>query len=158
MPTFDEQVPVASTASAGGAWPSPGWERALLEKAAHPALPKVIDGFIENNFEYLILEAPEGRVLWDAWDEPDADASVRYGWLVQIAEGLHALHQGGAILEGLRPDLITVTAAGQAMLNDLSDLLPVPLPSNPPIRGSLYTPPELILSPDKADARADLYS
>src|SRR5262249_506749 len=85
-------------------------------------------------------------------------ADVRYGWLIQIAEGLHALHQAGAILESLRPDIIVVNASGQAVLADLSDLLPIPLPPNPRVRATLYTAPEAILPPDKADARADMYS
>src|SRR5262249_20704475 len=96
--------------------------------------------------------------LWDAWDDPDEDAARRYGWLVQVAQGLQALHEAGAIVEGLRPDLVTVTPAGQAMLADLSDLLPLPVPPDAPLRANLYTAPELILSPQEADARADLYS
>src|SRR5262249_36270537 len=95
---------------------------------------------------------------WDAWDDPDADAEVRYGWLVQIAEALQALHGAGAMVEGLNPDMIRVTEDGKALLADLSDLLPLPLPPQTPIRATLYTAPELVLSPDKADARADLYS
>jgi protein phosphatase len=118
----------------------------------------VVDHFLDEGYEYLVLTEPVGRVLWDAWDDPGADADQRYNWLKQVAEGLHRLHQAGALVEGLRPDLITVTDAGQAIIGDLSDLLPLPLPPNPPLRANLYTAPELILTPDKADARADLYS
>ena len=64
----------------------------------------------------------------------------------------------GAILEGVRPDLVVISDAGQAVLADLADLLPLPMPPSPPLRASLYTAPELILSPQSADARADLYS
>ena len=71
---------------------------------------------------------------------------------------MHTLHGGGAILEGLRPDLVTIQADGQARLTDLADLLPLPLPPNPPIRGTLYTAPELAVARDNTDARADLYS
>ena len=48
----------------------------------------------------------------------EANGDIRYGWMQQVAEGLQALHQAGAILEGVRPDLITVTASGQAVLGD----------------------------------------
>ena len=61
------------------------------------------------------------------------------------------------LCESLRPDIITVTADGQAVLNDLGDLLPMPLPASTQIRATLYTAPELVLTPDKADGRADLY-
>jgi protein phosphatase len=68
------------------------------------------------------------------------------------------LHQAGAIIEGLRPELITVSAAGKAVITDLSDLLPLPVPDSAPIKCTLYTAPELVLNPTLADARADLYS
>jgi len=159
LPTFE--LPAASglpVAIVGAAWPSIAWEREFLEKANHPALPRIIENFVEGDQEYLIEEAPEGRLLWDAWDDPDADARARYGWLRQLAEGLQAVHKAGAICESLRPDIVTVTASGQAMLADLGELLPLPVPPGTPIRASLYTAPELVLTPEKADARADLFS
>jgi protein phosphatase len=158
MPSFDEPMPVAKIESGGSVWPSVGWELALLEKAKHPAVPGIIESFADGTYEYLVADCPQGRILWDAWDDPDIDAGVRYGWLVQVAQGLQALHQAGAIIEGIRPDLITITDAGQAIISDLSDLLPLPIPAGTPLRANLYTAPELILSPDHADARADLYS
>ena len=161
MPSFDTPaLPVAQVAAtpAGPVWPSVAWELALLEKARHPALPAILDNFADGTHDYLIEEAPQGRILWDAWDDPDNDTAVRYGWLKQVAEGLDALHKAGAIIEGIRPDIVTVTDAGQAMLSDLTDLLPLPVPPGTPVRATLYTAPELIISPDQADARADLYS
>jgi protein phosphatase len=153
MPTFEEPLPMAAPAGPSGL----GWERALLE-AGHPALPRLLDSFAEGGCEYLVEELPQGQVLWNAWDEPGADATVQYGWLKQVAEGLERLHQGGAIIEGLRPDHITVTPAGQAKIADLSGLLPFPVPPGTPVRDNLYTAPELLLNPQQTDARADLYS
>jgi serine/threonine protein phosphatase PrpC len=166
MPGFDDVSLAAVTDAPGfGAWPTIAWEKDLLARAVHPAVPEVLDHFVENDTEYLVLSAPAGRDLWDAWDDPDFDANTRYGWLEQVAEGLHALHQAGAILEGIRPDLITITpgkegkaGGGQAVIHDLSDLLPVPLPPSPPIRATLYTAPELIVDQENVDARSDLYS
>jgi protein phosphatase len=159
LPTFElppaAAIPVATVEAP---WPSIAWEKSLLEKANHPALPRILDSFVDGGQEYLVEESPEGRVLWDAWDDSDIDARTRYGWLKQLAEGLQAVHKAGAICESLRPDIITVTAAGQAMLGDLGELLPLPIPPGTPIRASLYTAPELVLTPETADARADLYS
>lgn len=157
MPGFDDVpvVPVADTSAAG--WPGVSWEKALLEKANHPGLPRVIDNFVEDNTDYLVEEVPQGRSLWDAWDDAE-DANGRYGYLQQLAEALQALHKAGAILEGVRPDLVTVTQMDRATINDLTDLLPLPIPPSAPIRAGLYTAPELILDPASADARADLYS
>ncbi|MCS7045051.1 MAG: protein phosphatase 2C domain-containing protein [Gemmataceae bacterium] len=163
MPEFDN-LPAAAPAAApiaaseSATWPGVAWEKQVLTKAGSAALPSVVDYFVENDTEYLVVSRPEGRSLWDAWDDPEASADQRYGWLQQVCEGLQALHGAGAVLEGVRPDLVTVDANGRAVLTDLSDLLPLPLPANPPIRATLYTAPELILDPQSADARSDLYS
>ena len=158
MPGFDEDVPVALAVGAEEPYPSIGWEKALIETANHPALPKIFAQFIENDKEYLVLEWPLGLGLWDAWDEPEADAGVRYTWLQKIASGLQALHQAGAIFEGIRPDVLVIGAGGQPRITDLADVLPYPLPPKAPIKANLYTAPELILNPSTADARSDLYS
>lgn len=158
MPSFEDPVLVTDFAQLGASWPSIAWEKSVLEKAEHPAVPALVDQFTDGDREYLIEEAIQGRSLWDAWDDPDANSSLRYGWLKQVAEGLHALHQGGAMIEGIRPDLIVVKSDGQATIADIADLLPIPVPPDAPMRASLYTAPELILSPQDADARADLYS
>jgi protein phosphatase len=118
----------------------------------------VLERFSEGEYEYLIESAPLGQVLWDAWDEPQYRAQQRFGWLKQIAGALHRLHESGAILEGLRPDIVTITAGDQATITDLSDLLPLPLPPDTPIKATYYTAPELVLFSEKADARSDLYS
>jgi protein phosphatase len=158
LPEIEEPVPVAKADGGQPVWPGIAWERQLLEKAQHAALPRVVESFVEGDFDYLIEEVSAGRSLWDAWDDPASDANLRYGWLAQIAEALHQLHQTGAVLEGLRPDLVTVTDEGQAVLNDLSDLLPLPVPAGAQLRANLYTAPELVLDPQKADARSALYS
>jgi serine/threonine protein phosphatase PrpC len=160
MPGFDEPSAVADTGVISRpSWPSIGWERDLLDIAQnHPGLPTILDTFVDGNYEYLIEEYPEGQLLWDAWDDPDAGPRQRFTWLRQVAEALHALHQGGAILEGLRPDIVVVTPSGQAKIRDLADLLPLPVPATAPLRASLYTAPELLANPETADARSDLYS
>ncbi|HEV3262808.1 MAG TPA: protein phosphatase 2C domain-containing protein, partial [Gemmataceae bacterium] len=162
LPSFDlpptAGLPVTEIIRGQPAWPSIAWERALLEKAQHPTLPHVLDQLVDGDWEYLVEELPHGQALWDAWDDPEATAEKRFGWLKQVAEALQRLHEAGAILEALRPDIVVVAADGQARLTDVADLLPLPLPADPPIRGTLYTAPELAAASDKADARADLYS
>jgi protein phosphatase len=118
----------------------------------------VLDQFTLDKTEYLVLEVPLGMPLYDAWDEPDNTAGVRYGWLQKIAAALQALHAAGAIFEGIRPDVIVISEGGQARITDLSDVLPVPIPAGAPIKATLYSAPELILTPNTADARSDLYS
>jgi protein phosphatase len=160
MPGFDEEIPVAMAIPVEDTppWPSIAWEKALLEQMAHPAFPRVLDQFTLDKTEYLVLEVPLGMPLYDAWDEPDNTAGVRYGWLQKIAAALQALHAAGAIFEGIRPDVIVISEGGQARITDLSDVLPVPIPAGAPIKATLYSAPELILTPNTADARSDLYS
>ncbi len=157
VPGFDEDLPAALALGGPDAWPSIAWERNLLERADHPSLPKVLDQFTENDKEYLVLEYPLGISLWDAWDDPEHGAATRYRWLQFVAGCLEALHNAGAIFEGIRPDVIVVGESGPR-ITDISDVLPIPLPAGAPIKATLYTAPELIVSPTAADTRSDLYS
>ena len=141
-------------------WPSVAWEQrtsiAKLFSHRRPARGRrSLRG--RQYADVLVLDQPQGQSLWDAWDDPNADADKRYGWLQQIAELLQSLHQAGAVCESLRPDIITVTDQGHAVLTDPGELLPIPLPPGTQIQASLYTAPELVLTPEQADARADLY-
>jgi serine/threonine protein phosphatase PrpC len=150
-------APVTESLPAAPTWPNLAWEYVLLSTLEHPARPGVIASFSEQGKDYLVEEIPEGRTLWDAWDDPESDSSQRFSWLVEIAQALHQLHQCGAMLEGLRPELVVIDAQGHARLRDLGDLLPLPFRAEVPIRGTLYTAPELVAG-GRADARAELFS
>ena len=167
MPSFDDVLlggPVAISGPgteilpAQPRWPSLAWERNLLKTLEQPGLPRLLAEFTEDGYDYLVEEIPDGRSLWDAWDDPEATSDHRFGYLMQVAETMHSLHNFKCILEGLRPDYVVVAPDGQARLNNLSDLLPVPLPPDAPIRGTLYSAPELAAGHGQVDARADLYS
>jgi protein phosphatase len=165
IPTFDEAPPAPvvdplpmAQIEVVGEWPRPGWERDLLTRLAHPAFPAVLDSFTDGGYEYLILEDPQGQLLWDAWDDPEVDADRRYEWLQQLAGALAALHSAGAMLEAISPELVVIDESNQVRFASLADLLPLPLPTSPPLRADLYTPPELVLDPANATARSVLYS
>jgi serine/threonine protein phosphatase PrpC len=161
LPGFDEVMfnsgPATEVLPRLPPWPGVAWEDAVLTKALHPALPAAVDRFAEDGWEYLVEDVPTGRPLWDAWDDPEASADRRFGWLEELAEGLHVLHLAGAVLEALRPEMVVITPEGQARLTDLGDLLPLPLPAGAALRGTPYTAPELVLDGERADARAALY-
>lgn len=162
LPSFDE-IPSAGAGpttevTTVPVWPNADWERNMLDSIEHPGLPTVLDTFFEDGFQYVVEEVPVGQLLWDAWDDPESDNLARFTCLVKVAELMQTLHRVGAMVEGLRPDIIVVDDRGQPRLSDLSDLLPLPVPAGAPIRGTLYTAPELMSHPEKADARAALYS
>jgi len=161
IPTFDGPqetgMPATGEYKKEPCWPSPGWEEVVLEKARHVTLPRVLDRIEDDSWDYLVLEAPGGRCFWDAWDDPEATTDQRYTWLEQIAAGLHKLHQAGAIVAAMRPDQFIITAEGQVRFQYLFGLLPLPMPADRQIMDTRYRAPELILSPEVADGRADLY-
>jgi serine/threonine protein phosphatase PrpC len=162
LPTFDDPFASAAPSTAilphQPTWPDLAWEQTLLGTLEETALPRVCASFTEGGYEYLVEEVPAGRPLWDAWDDPESTAEHRFGWLQDVAETLHHLHNCHAMLEGIRPDIVVVGEDGRARITDLSDLLPLPVPPNTPVRGLLYTAPELLATPTQADARAELYS
>jgi serine/threonine protein phosphatase PrpC len=130
-------------------------ERAILRAVELPALPIVLDEFTEDGIDYMIEECPAGRPLWDAWDDPATSNEERFGWLIEVARALQDLHRHGAFFEGLRPDNFVITDEGRTRFRHLTDLLPLPLPPDTPLRGSLYAAPEMLTG--RADARSDLY-
>jgi protein phosphatase len=160
MPSFDFPTagPMTEVLPDRPTWPGVAWERSLLDSIEHPGLPIILDTFFEEGYQYIVEEVPQGQTLWDAWDDPDANNQTRFGHLVKVAEVLQTLHGLGVMIEGIRPDIVVITDRGDARITDMGDLLPMPPPANAPIKGSRYTAPELITAPEKADARADLYS
>ncbi len=160
LPTFDEPGPVGFPATeiliGQPLWPSIAWERKLLRTLEHPGLPLERDYFSDDTYEYLVEERPTGTSLWDAYDDPDADARTRFGHLAELAETIHRLHQCNAMIEGLRPDDVVIADDGRVRITHLTDILPIPVPASAPLRGGLYSAPELLTG--HADARADLYS
>jgi protein phosphatase len=161
IPTFDEPDPAGFPQTqilpARPSWPSPGWEKELLKTLELVNLPAVLDSFQHDGYEYLIEELPTGQSLWDAWDDPDVASSVKFGYLVEVAETLRRLHQCGTMLEGLRPDHVIISE-GKARLAHLHDLLPLPMTASTPVRGGLYSAPEVMNGQGSADARSELYS
>ncbi|HJZ93709.1 MAG TPA: protein phosphatase 2C domain-containing protein [Gemmataceae bacterium] len=150
-----EEIP-QGTDPAG--WPGVSWEQSILLRAAHLSLPRLIDSFTEDGHSFLVEEIPNGTPLWDAWDSEGTTNRDRFTWLIQLAEALDRLHVAGAIVEGLRPEMVVVSPSGLAIVADLSELLPLPLRPDVQLRGGFATAPELLLNPEAVDERADLYA
>ena len=138
-------------------WPGIDWERSIVSRSAHLSLPRVLDSFTEGGRAYVIEELPEGRAFWDAWDETPISWPRRCTWLIQLAEALERLNRSGAILE-LTPDRVVITPMEQAVITDLTSLLPLPIPGGEIVNPGRCTAPELMVGSGIADARAALYS
>lgn len=139
-------------------WPNLGWLRSTLDSAGSPGLPKVIFGGLENSVNYLVLEVPSGKDLWQVWDDENENASVRFNYLQDLARVLMSLHGVGAFLEFVRPESVVVSSDGKLKLKDVLEILPLPLPPGSPVRGTLYTPPELMSGKGCTSPKCSLYS
>jgi len=122
-------------------WPSLKWHAELRERAQHLGLPRVLDRFDSAGNSYLVVEEPAGVSLWDAWDDPAVGQPERYGWLIQLAELIRALHRSAAILEGLRPGQVRITPLGQVVLSAVVALLPLSAMVGPLLL------PDLVIAP-----------
>jgi PPM family protein phosphatase len=139
-------------------WPSLAWIRERIEPNPHGLWPRCLAQFDDEGFSYLVLDSACGLGLWDAWDDPGATESLRFGWLIQIAQALQDLHCRGAIVEALRPEGFLILPSGVVRFTDVTQLLPIKLPEHAPLRAGFYSAPELVLASEKVDARADLYA
>ncbi len=162
LPSFDDPAestsPKTEVIPTGPNWPSISWLKRLLDAMQSPHLPEAVAHFSDDTFEYFVIDRPSGRSLWEAWEDREEDTSQRYGYLLQLAKLLQQLHRYGAILESLSPAEVVIDEQGQARLKDIGELLPLPFPTATPIRGGLYTAPELLAGRGIVDARADLYA
>lgn len=136
-------------------WPGAKWLHQIITKLPGK-LPSITEYVEEELTEILVLAPPIGTHFWDAWDQA-ASLADRFRWMREIAELLQALHQQHVVMEALRPEMFIVKPDGHIALSDLSELLPLPVPPSAQMKGSLSTAPELILAPELADARVDLY-
>ena len=139
-------------------WPNLGWLRSTLDAADTVGLPKVLFGGTENSTNYLVLEIPTGKDLWEIWDDESQNASIRFSYLQDLARILVSLHKVGAFLEFVRPESVVLTSEGKLKLKDVLEILPLPFPPGSPVRGTLYTPPELLSGKGCTSPRPSLYS
>lgn len=136
-------------------WPGARWLHQIISRVPGK-LPGIREYSVEGSEEILVLDPPAGTVLWDAWDQASS-LSDRFRWMREVAELLQELHQHQVIVEALRPEMFIVGSDGHVAMTDLTELLPVPVPTSAQMKGSLSTAPDLILAPELADAKVDLY-
>ena len=138
MPGFDDgsrsPTPVAD---ADDAWPSIAWEKALLEKANHPCAAagrSISSSRTTPNISFE--ESPHGASLWDAWDDPDADAGDALRLAAADRRGAaRAAHRPARSSKALGPTIVVIGDAGAAALHRSGDLLAVAVPPNAADRG-----------------------
>jgi serine/threonine protein kinase len=97
-------------------------EANVLANLSHPALPRVIDHFVEpSGKQYLVMDFVEGEDLQEMLDRGVLRESQVLGWFDQICDALEYLHaqQPPIIHRDLKPANIRVRRSdGKAMLVD----------------------------------------
>ncbi len=96
-------------------------ESQLLSRVNHPNIVKVLDHFVENERDYMVLEYIPGRTLREIVRRDGAQDPERVlDWAMQIAGILDYLHtqEPAVVHRDLTPDNLVVTAKGVVHLID----------------------------------------
>jgi serine/threonine protein kinase len=141
-------------------------EAQILDKLAHPNLPRVLDHFVvPEQGQYLVMDFVEGEDLQEKLvkaDGPLPEAQV-LEWIGQICDALTYLHsqKPPVIHRDIKPANIRITPDGKAMLVDFG-IAKIYDPDLGTTRGaraitSGYSPPEQY-GRGLTDAQSDIYA
>jgi hypothetical protein len=143
-------------------------EARLLSSVEHPAVVRVIDFGQSEEGTCLVMELAEGETLLQALEAGPMDPERGRRVLVQLAEGLAAIHEKGIIHRDLKPENVVLTPGPRGEQARLLDFgiarLVEPDPDSRGLSqvGVVLGTPEY-LSPEQAmgqplDGRSDVYS
>lgn len=138
----------------------------LSRRLFHPKVVSCLDDGMDHEVRYFAMPFVQGDNLYNLvkggegarWS---ARALARY--VLNVLEGLQAIHEAGLVHRDIKPSNLMVTPRGDACILDLglARVVGEPEPSTPPnvIIGTLdYISPEQLRNPHQVDPRADLYS
>ena len=143
-------------------------EARLLSSVEHPAVVRVIDFGESEEGTCLVMELAEGETLLQALEKGPLEPERGRQVMIQLAEGLEAIHEKGIIHRDLKPENVVLTPGPRGEQARLLDFgIARLVEPDPDARGLsqvgvvLGTPE--YLSPEQAmgaplDARSDLYS
>ena len=143
-------------------------EAKLLASLRHPALPVVIDYFVDGEAQYLVMQFIEGddlgKLLENRRDRfPSAEVVL---WARAVLDALSYLHdhEPPVVHRDIKPSNLRRTPRGEIVLLDFGlakgrpEEAAMPRPDRSVFGYTLaYSPPEQILR-GKTDARSDVYA
>ncbi len=141
-------------------------EAQLLSSVEHPAVVRVIDFGVEQGLAVLVLDYVEGDALSLAMREGPMAPARAVPLLVQLAQGLAAIHAKGIVHRDLKPDNVMLTRTLDGELARLLDfgIARLATPDAPGVtqQGMAIGTPEY-LSPEQAlgqppQPSSDIYS
>jgi serine/threonine protein kinase len=148
-------------------------ESAILARLNHPNIVGILDkGRTADGSFYLVMDFIEGQNLDRFFQESDKDTVLIVQTFVKIVEAVYSAHQSGVIHRDLKPMNIIVDNRGEPnildfgmarLLNDFEDggeHSQATLTRTGQMLGSLpwSSPEQLFSSPDRIDARSDIYA
>lgn len=138
-------------------------EISLLKKLKHPALPRIVDFFSEDEKMFIVMDYIEGETLSEKLDREGRQSEedvVR--WMRDVCDVLNYLHtrENAIIYRDIKPSNIMLTPEGEIKLIDFGIARTYKTNSNSDTEylGSRgYAAPEQFSQLGQSDERTDIY-
>ena len=134
-------------------------EAVALGRVRHPGLPHVVEVGETDGLPYLLMELVDGETLGDRLARGPLPVDQALDHACQLADTLRAVHEVGLVHRDVKPRNVIVDRTGKVRLVDFGFAAPVGSAAGLDVAGTRrYSAPEQFRSPDRVDARADLYA
>jgi signal transduction histidine kinase/CheY-like chemotaxis protein/tetratricopeptide (TPR) repeat protein len=134
-------------------------EAVALARVKHPGLPRVLEVGEADGLPYILMELVEGETLADRLRRGPLAPDLALDLACQLADALRAVHEVGLVHRDVKPRNVILEAGNRARLVDFGFAAPVgSLGARDTAGTRRYSAPEQFRSPDRVDARADLYA
>ena len=95
-----------------------GREQRILARLQHPRIARLLDGGVDHDRHYLVLEFVEGIAITDWCAQQSASLRMRLRLLRQVCDAVAFAHARLIVHRDIKPSNILVDAAGDAHLLD----------------------------------------
>ena len=134
-------------------------EAVALARVKHPGLPRVLEVGESDGLPYMLVELVEGDTLAERLQRGPLPWDLTLDLACQLADALRAVHEVGLVHRDVKPRNVILEAGNRARLVDFGFAAPVGSLGPRDAAGTRrYSAPEQFRSPDRVDARADLYA
>lgn len=138
-------------------------EAELQSQLQHPNIARVIDYVEDAGQWFLIIEYLDRGSLADLLGRGEhVTPQQAVTWTRQALAGLEHAHQRGVVHRDIKPANLMFNAATEIVVVDFgiarADAAPALTSTGVTVGTPAYMSPEQILTPDRVDGRADLYS